>query len=137
MCNILQSSSKRKSLSGKAKARKQNSFQYFSNTAFNQIFLRALTSSNTAFSLLLWKSVSKLFPDFIWSTSTAKVHHKHKVVVITSVCLLHNGCGELSSVFVPRAALCLEINKIDTFKKDLLMFGLHIKLDPLINTVMM
>lgn len=36
-------------------------------------------------------------------------------------------------MFVPRATIRLQINKIDTFKKDLLMFGQGIKLDPLIN----
>lgn len=65
-------------------------------------------------------------------SSTASMHCKHKGVVITPVSLLHI-CVELSSVFVPTATICLKINKVDTFKKDLLMFGLHIKLDPLIN----
>lgn len=73
----------------------------------------------------------------MWSTSTANVHYKYKVVVITSIRLLHDVCVELSSVFVPRATICLKINEINTFKKDLLMFGLHIKLDPLINTTTM
>lgn len=83
--------------------------------------------------MLLWKSVRTAA--FTWSSGTANMHYRHKVVVITSGRSLHSVCVELSSVFVPRATICLQINKVVTFKKDLLMVGRRVKLDPLMNTL--